>query len=83
MQHTVDLQLEGASPQHTAASGVSLQGAAMPEPDLETKPWSSLAADGQERGDHMRWWFGGRLRTVLLRISIQLRGEEVKKQEVV
>lgn len=51
----VYLQQEGASLQHTAASGVNLQGAVMPEPDLETKPWSSLAVDGRERRDHVRW----------------------------
>lgn len=36
-------QLEGASSQHTAASGVALLRAVMPEPDLELKPWSSSA----------------------------------------
>lgn len=51
----VRLQRGKASPQHTAASGVSLKGAVMPEPDLETKPWNSLARGGQERRDHMRW----------------------------
>lgn len=48
------LELEGASPQHTAASGVNLQGAGMPAPDLETKPWSSSAEDWQDRRDHIR-----------------------------
>lgn len=42
----VYLQLEGASPQRTAASGGNLMGAWMPEPDLESKPLSSLAVGG-------------------------------------
>lgn len=49
MQHTAYPQLERASPQHRAASGGGRKGAAMPEPDLETKPSSSLAGDGEKR----------------------------------
>lgn len=45
MQHTAYLLLEGASPQHTAASGVNQRGPGLPEPHLETKPWSSSAGD--------------------------------------
>ncbi|TNN85776.1 hypothetical protein EYF80_004023 [Liparis tanakae] len=41
--------LGGASPQHTAARGATLQGAVTPEPDLESEPWSSSAGDGRER----------------------------------
>lgn len=48
MQHTAYFQLERASPQHTTASGEGWKGAAMPEPDLETKPWSSLAGGGEK-----------------------------------
>lgn len=48
MQHTAYFHLERASLQHTAASGEGWKGAATPEPDLETKPWSSLAG-GREK----------------------------------
>lgn len=48
MLRTAYFQLERASPQHTAASGEGWKGAVMPEPDLETKPWSSLAG-GREK----------------------------------
>lgn len=48
MQHTAYFQLERASPRHTTASGEGWEGAATPEPDLETKPWSSLAG-GREK----------------------------------
>ena len=51
----VSLQLEGATPQHTAARQVKLQAAVIPEPDLEIKPWSSSAGDGQEKKGHIRW----------------------------
>lgn len=50
----VYLQLEGATPQRTATRRVKLQAAVMPEPDLEIKPWSSSARDGQEKRAHMR-----------------------------
>lgn len=50
----VNLQLERATPQHTAARQVKLQAALMPEPDLEIKPWSSSAGNGQEKKGHMR-----------------------------
>lgn len=55
MQHTAHPHLAAASPQRTATSGENLRGAAMPEPDLETKPWSSLAGGGECRGDNIRW----------------------------
>lgn len=51
----VYLQLEGATPQHTAARQLKLQAAVMPEPDLEIKPWSSSAGDGHEKRGHMGW----------------------------
>lgn len=77
----VRLQLGKASPQHTAASGVNLEGAVMPEPDLETKPWNSSARGGQERRAHMRW-FGQRFENSLKQDECGNKKRRRKTEEV-
>ena len=76
MQHTVHLQLGGASPQHTAASELKQQGAVLPESALEIKPWSSSTGGWQKK----RVIWDGLDKG--LSIKIQMKSEKVRGKVV-